>query len=629
MASCTYTKKDGTGCKHQALPDSESGVCIFHEDSSKKDAQFCQEAFSGLIERGECDFEGFHLFDVTLRERFFEKALNFTSVVFQGSTSFQGVNFRDTVTFTGAHFKGSVDFGMCRFKGTADFRWVIFEEAAIFTGALFGETADFRMSRFDKDCNFGEVLFNGTADFRWLQFGGYTYFWSATLRKEGFFWMAKFQQNANFSEMKFLEECSFKDAVFEGDLNFEQSKFYNDAIFTRMKGQGEVTFTKSHFERGAFFANSVFTGAANFDYCHFLENGIFQDGSFKAVSFVDAFFEKRGSFKDCEIGFGNFRASDLRYVKFDGVGLANIIFEDANLEDCYISRGNWRIEEDDDKEEASFFKPFIDELFSSPFKVREEREMLKGKRICSHCGTVDLHRKSFCESCLRRFVPDLDQEFKCPECQGETDFDLLMNKHCPSCKIKFAGHKKWEYNKPERMLRVENVYREVKKSLEREGAYETAGEFFINEMYMKRIRYWERLKKPDPSAVESRVAHQVHKNRFYYGWRWLKNNIVWSITGYGEKPLRTIATAIFIIFAFALTFAAFDAIQGHDSDGNELSMKPYEYLYFSMVTFTTLGYGDYSPRREWYFQLAATSEAFFGALMMALFVFVFTRKMTR
>ena len=59
------------------------------------------------------------------------------------------------------------------------------------------------------------------------------------------------------------------------------------------------------------------------------------------------------------------------------------------------------------------------------------------------------------------------------------------------------------------------------------------------------------------------------------------------------------------------------------------SYKPdfLESLYFSFVTFTTLGYGDYAPTQA--FQLVATAEAFFGAFMIALFVLVFGRKMLR
>ncbi len=50
-------------------------------------------------------------------------------------------------------------------------------------------------------------------------------------------------------------------------------------------------------------------------------------------------------------------------------------------------------------------------------------------------------------------------------------------------------------------------------------------------------------------------------------------------------------------------------------------------IYFSVVTFTTLGYGDISPHG--FARFIAAFEAFMGSFTMALFVVVFVKKMTR
>jgi len=50
-------------------------------------------------------------------------------------------------------------------------------------------------------------------------------------------------------------------------------------------------------------------------------------------------------------------------------------------------------------------------------------------------------------------------------------------------------------------------------------------------------------------------------------------------------------------------------------------------LYFSVVTFTTLGYGDMVPVGA--ARALAAFEAFTGSFTMALFVVVFVKKMTR
>ena len=51
-------------------------------------------------------------------------------------------------------------------------------------------------------------------------------------------------------------------------------------------------------------------------------------------------------------------------------------------------------------------------------------------------------------------------------------------------------------------------------------------------------------------------------------------------------------------------------------------------MYYSVVTFTTLGYGDMTPPDGIARPLAAL-QAFAGAFMMAMFVAVFGKKMTR
>ena len=50
-------------------------------------------------------------------------------------------------------------------------------------------------------------------------------------------------------------------------------------------------------------------------------------------------------------------------------------------------------------------------------------------------------------------------------------------------------------------------------------------------------------------------------------------------------------------------------------------------LYYSVVTFTTLGYGDFTPGGL--SRAIAAIEAFPGSFTIALFVVVFVKKMTR
>ncbi|WP_020407472.1 ion channel [Hahella ganghwensis] len=87
-----------------------------------------------------------------------------------------------------------------------------------------------------------------------------------------------------------------------------------------------------------------------------------------------------------------------------------------------------------------------------------------------------------------------------------------------------------------------------------------------------------------------------------------------------------------------LTFATLYFFAGLSFSGESLGFEAglpltdniqafFSSLYFSVVTFTTLGYGDLAPigiARGF-----AALEAFIGSFTLALFVVVFVKKMTR
>jgi hypothetical protein len=87
------------------------------------------------------------------------------------------------------------------------------------------------------------------------------------------------------------------------------------------------------------------------------------------------------------------------------------------------------------------------------------------------------------------------------------------------------------------------------------------------------------------------------------------------IFGYGEKPLRVAAFSILMIVSYALLFTWLHVLPER---GFQTA------LYFSVVTFTTLGYGDLIPAKQ--FRLLAASEALVGLLLVGLFLFTLSRR---
>ena len=128
--------------------------------------------------------------------------------------------------------------------------------------------------------------------------------------------------------------------------------------------------------------------------------------------------------------------------------------------------------------------------------------------------------------------------------------------------------------------------------------------------------------------------------------QWILSCFLNIIYGYGERPWNVVISALVIITLFVLAFTYFgignpELIELHGrisldanndleiiSEGTlqNTTIKQFiNSLYFSLITFTTLGYGDFQPLEGWG-RILAGSEAFIGAFMMALFVYTFARR---
>ena len=89
---------------------------------------------------------------------------------------------------------------------------------------------------------------------------------------------------------------------------------------------------------------------------------------------------------------------------------------------------------------------------------------------------------------------------------------------------------------------------------------------------------------------------------------------------YGTDWKRPVILWMLLVFlVFPLLYFIFGGITKASS--------PLDYLYFSIVTATTLGYGDLQPIG--WCRLIASTEAIFGTFMWAVFLVVFTRKYMR
>ena len=151
------------------------------------------------------------------------------------------------------------------------------------------------------------------------------------------------------------------------------------------------------------------------------------------------------------------------------------------------------------------------------------------------------------------------------------------------------------------ILSAEEAYRDLKSYFLANGRYDDASWASFKEKTMERLL----LKKK--------------KNLAY-----LPSSIMNLLCGYGEKPHRIVLSSFFVIMLYTMAYFMLKAIIYTPA----LRYRPVitDYIYYSVITFTTVGYGDFIPKSTLLFRFLAASEAFIGAFMIGLFIFTLARK---
>ena len=231
-------------CRRTALPDEE--YCELHSselwksDSGKVLAAFKEELKGFANDEGHKCLIGFHLPDIDLSNRFFEKQIYFQHTVFHGRAVFENSTFAE----------GS--FRECRFEKHASFEWV-----------KFNQNADFLSMR-ARDLSFVHA-----------EFAALTQLSDCVIRK-GDFRYAKFSK-VQIRGSKF-ERAYFNDVRFDGycDMNgsyFENASFDN-AQFTAALISGVTFHEKADFLRVTFKRPEEVRFNSNLTQVSFLETDL-------------------------------------------------------------------------------------------------------------------------------------------------------------------------------------------------------------------------------------------------------------------------------------------------------------------------------------------------------------------
>ncbi|NQT89669.1 MAG: pentapeptide repeat-containing protein [Candidatus Omnitrophica bacterium] len=152
------------------------------------------------------------------------------------------------------------------------------------------------------------------------------------------------------------------------------------------------------------------------------------------------------------------------------------------------------------------------------------------------------------------------------------------------------------------LLSAGEAYRNLKQHFMSEGRYDDAS--------------WASFKE---KQLERRQLFKSRKLAY------IPSLLMAGLCGYGEKPYRVVISSAVLISLYSFVYISLGVLHIPESYVRG-GLNFWDYLYFSIVTFTTVGFGDLVPVPVPLFQMLVGSEAFIGVFMMGLFIFTLARK---
>lgn len=560
----------------------------------------------------------------------FEKEANFSSATFKDTVVFVAGTFEQSPSFNNAIFNHGVDFGRATFEEGGNFLSATFEhratffstifsgttpqdgfdlQSAYFSSATFKDYADFQSATFRKSADFPNATFEDGADFQRVTFAQEANFGWATFEKETGFMRATFEEMANFSPATFQSELDFSNSVFHS-VTFTDATFHGKTTFqirgdmkSMFKGPvdfsdvtaldtidfrllprvdswnpfkeqgvltftGEADFTDASLSNGCNLAGATFRVPPTFTRAKLegadCSDAEFDDADFTNANLTDVTFRK-SSLKGADLETARLSRTDLTQADLRGAALAETILTDARIDDT-----------------TRFLQPPIDDL---PVGARLPR--LIASLLPEVTWTIP--------AC------GYDPDFVPPD---DTDNDI-----------------EWPEESDQK---AKSVYRAIENLADLSSRPQLQSRAFIRRQDIQMKQYRQAKDGPDTSDSLERVLNRAAAVR--------ASVARWTLL-YGESPLRIIANSLGIVLVFSLLYPLGEWLRpvgGEPITYSRIAENPelfWDSFYFSTLTFTTLGMGDYQSLG--FGQMLVTANTAFGAILIALLVFVFGRRAAR
>jgi len=172
---------------------------------------------------------------------------------------------------------------------------------------------------------------------------------------------------------------------------------------------------------------------------------------------------------------------------------------------------------------------------------------------------------------------------------------------------------------------AETLFSEAALLYEKEGDFTKYSYCYRRSKDARLARLWKTFTQTqgeNPKAVGIQTVAWKDRGPAFLGWIFGSlNRLIW---GYGELPFRTFGIACAVIIGSALCYHFSGTIL---TGGFVQKADLFESFYLSIVTYTTVGYGDYLPMG--WTRAVAAFEALSGILLTPLFVIALTRRYLR
>jgi len=424
------------------------------------------------------------------------------------------------------------------------------------------------------------------------------------------------------------QKFSFENAVFKREINLSNSMFRSNVYFNfhDVTFYGVLKLHKIIVYPGLDFSGSTFgenveivtdspTGILIFDDCVFRKELILIESTLEAILGENIKFTKTGL--------------TLWQSKLQNVILKNINASFLGMNDCII--GKEFVITDSEIGAGDFsgsqFTGFF-EMHKCKIDEANFSELYVGLR-CNFENTILMNNSDFSATTFNGYVYFKDSIFKGDVSFEGTSFNepVSFQGKPKNEKFKFYGkldfshvdiRKGIDINVPSEWFKLPEAEIEARRvqrlSFEKEGKRDEADRMFVLEMRAKRRA---RIK----NAQSAWDKAKAHTHNFF---EWLFADLS---SRYGTDWIRLFMVSLFVVIGNAVPYTIWSKLIDGFPKTSNIAVRFANALYYSLVTFTTLGYGDMHPT-GWLKALSAV-EALTGAVFMALIVAVIARKWMR